>query len=210
MLFYFLSQHAILSFLALNFTGILLVLWKLPKRFMVIIFIFSFVNIFVGQFLNAWFLAKFGTNGTAIITSSEETSSMLNEQYIWEYTALMKSEDGKSVETGFTTSTASIYPIRNSIMIPGKNQPFVVRYIPGFEKNIVIMTDESDYGKRMINYDNLKVVEKEKSKYDFSPENLEFRKSYIAAMENYINEPQNKIDTINIRKFKAIIHNLWP
>jgi len=46
--------------------------------------------------------------------------------------------------------SASIYPIRNRILIPPENEPFVAKNIPGFERNIVIMSDESDYGKRII------------------------------------------------------------
>ncbi|MCX2485037.1 hypothetical protein [Pedobacter sp. MR2016-24] len=210
MLFYFLAQHSILAFFAVNIIGFILYLWKLGKRFMVLTFIFSVVNFFIGPLYNAWFLAKFGTDGIAIITSAEETSSMMNEQYIWEYSLLMKTAEGKSVETQFTTSNVAIYPIRNNILIPAEKQPFVIRYIPGFEKNIVIMSDKSDYGKRRINYDHLKVVEKEKTKYDFSPENAEFRKRYIAAMQDYINNPENRIDSANIKKFKAIIQNMRP
>lgn len=210
MLFYFLAQHSILAFLVINFIGALLFFWKLGKRCMVIAFIFSVLNFFIGQFYNAWFLAKFGTRGTAIITAAEETSSTLNEQHIWEYSVVMKTPEGKAVETGFSTTTASIYPIRNSIIIPAEKQPFVVKYIPGFEKNIVIMSDESDYGKNRISYDNLKIVEKEKTKYDFSPENAEFRRSYLNAMRDYIEDPENAADTVNIRKFKAIIQNLHP
>ena len=209
-LLYFLAQHSVIAILVINLIGFLLVIWRFKIRILVFSFILSMLNFFVGNILNAWFLAKFGTNGTAIITSAEQTSSMMNEHYIWEYDVVIKTASGKAVESQFTTSNVSIYPIRNSIQIPSPNQTFVVRYIPGYEKNMVIMSDESEYGKRRINNENLKVVEKEKKKYEFSPETDEFRKSYIAAMRHYIDNPENKIDTVNISKFEAIIHNLRP
>ncbi|MCL7988292.1 hypothetical protein M8998_10115 [Sphingobacterium sp. lm-10] len=209
-LLYFLAQHAVIAILVINLIGFLLVIWRFKIRVMVITFILSMLNFFAGNILNAWFLAKFGTNGTAIITSAEQTSSMMNEHYIWEYDVVIKTASGKAVESQFTTSNVSIYPIRNNIEIPSPNQTFVVRYIPGYEKNMVIMSDESEYGKRRINHDNLKVVEKEKTKYEFSPETEEFRKSYIAAMQQYINNTENSMDSVNINKFKAIIRNFRP
>lgn len=209
-LLYFLAQHSVIAILVINLIGFLLVIWRFKISIMAFTFILSMVNFFAGNILNAWFLAKFGTDATAIITSAEQTSSMMNEQYIWEYGVVMKTAEGKAVESQFTTSNVSIYPIRNSILIPVQNQEFVVRYIPGYEKNIVIMSDESEYGKRRISNDNLKAVEKEKTKYDFSPETDEFRKSYIEAMKQYIVNPENDLDSVNITKFKAIIRHLRP
>jgi hypothetical protein len=42
--------------------------------------------------------------------------------------------------------SASIYPIRNRILIPPENEPFVAKYIPGFERNIVIMNRITEKG----------------------------------------------------------------
>lgn len=209
-LLYFLTQHSVIAILVINLIGLLLVIWRFKIRVLVFTFILSMFNFFAGNMLNAWFLAKCGTDGTAIITSATQTSSMMNEQYIWEYDVVMKTASGKAVESQFSTSNVSLYPIRNNIEIPSPNQTFVVRYIPGFEKNMVIMTDESEFGKRRISNDNLKAVEKEKTKYDFSPETDEFRKSYINAMKQYIDNPENDVDSININKFKAILSNLRP
>ncbi len=78
----------------------------------------SILNGFGGQFLNAWFLNKYGVESTAIITSDEETNSTLNDMYIHDYEAIVKKQDGKYISTYFSTTSATIYPIENAIRIP--------------------------------------------------------------------------------------------
>jgi hypothetical protein len=74
-----------------------------------------------------------------------ETNSTLNEMYIHDYEAIVKKQDGKYISTFFSTTTAAIYPIENAIRIPGWKFP--VKYIPGYEKNIVILYNQSEEGK---------------------------------------------------------------
>ena len=162
----------------------------------------SIANGVAGQFLNAWFLNKYGIEGTAIITSDIETNSTLNEQYIHDYEAIVKKQDGKYVATHFSTTSAAIYPIENAIRIPQVNQSFPVKYIPGYEKNIVILYNESQEGKSLLQYEKQAPINTAKIKYEADPTNKEFIIEYIAALEDYIKIYPNKEYTMQIEKLK--------
>lgn len=123
-----------------------------------------------------------GCGYTATITFSEQINFKLNDDYVWRYHLVINTPDKKDIVTDFTTTTAALYPLRNEIRIPPKGEVFVVKFIPGFEKNIVIMTDESDYGKRILRQEALQPVLKAQGTYQSNPSNEGFRKEYEKQM----------------------------
>ncbi|SDI21815.1 hypothetical protein [Chryseobacterium jejuense] len=153
--------------------------------FLVLALPLSILNGLCGQFLNAWFLNKYGVESTAIITSDVETNSTLNEMYIHDYEAVVKKQDGKYISTFFSTTSASIYPIENAIRIPRTEISFPVKYIPGYEKNIVILYNESEEGKALIKYSKLAPVNSARIKYEADRTNKVFIAEYIVALEAY-------------------------
>ncbi|WP_225321283.1 hypothetical protein [Rhizosphaericola mali] len=158
---------------------------KKVRIFLLIIPLFVF-NIFFSQYLNAWFLNKYGVESTAIITSDEETNSTLNDRYIHDYEAIVEKLDGSYTNTSFSTITAAIYPIENAIRIPSVNTHFPVKFIPGYEKNIVILFNLSEDGKWLSRYENQKLIDKATIQYNADSSNPAFIKEYISAMENYM------------------------
>lgn len=184
---FFVSHHGFYTvILLLVFFGGLSYLTK--KAWLLIPIIpLAILNGFGGQFLNAWFLNKYGVESTAIITSDVETNSTLNDMYIHDYEAIVKKQDGKYTTTFFSTTTAAIYPIRNSIRIPG-DKDIPVKYIPGYEKNIVILYDQSREGKILLQNEKLAPVNSAKIKYEADRTNKEFIKEYIDALENYVKD----------------------
>lgn len=182
---FFTSHHGFYTVILLFvFFGLLSYLTK-KARFLIPILPLAILNGFGGQFLNAWFLNKYGVESTAIITSDVETNSTLNDMYIHDYEAIVKKQDGKYNTTFFSTTSAAIYPIRNSIRIPG-DKDIPVKYIPGYEKNIVILYDQSREGKILIQYEKLAPVNSAKTKYEADKTNKEFVEEYITALEEYV------------------------
>ena len=143
------------------------------------------VNVFTIHFLNAWFLNKYGIESTAKIVSDVETNSTLNDFYIHDYEALVKKQDGKYITTHFSTTTAAIYPISNAIHIPNLNTTFPVKYIVGFEKNIVILFDKSEEGKNLLRYKIQQPIETARLKYETDKTNKEFIEGYLTALKTY-------------------------
>src|SRR5688500_18755540 len=100
-LFYFLAHHGAWSVLALMLLGIALSAWRKKLIYVIIGFCLAMLNVFTGQFANAWFLASYGIRGSAVITFSKQTNSTLNDQYIWDYDVMVKTVEGKDVVTNF-------------------------------------------------------------------------------------------------------------
>ena len=69
-------------------------------------FVAGILNISLSSSINA----RYGTYGTAVITHGEQTSSQLNDQFIWHYDAVVRTADGSDVKTSFDTMSASLYP----------------------------------------------------------------------------------------------------
>ncbi|MBT2623416.1 hypothetical protein J7E44_21900 [Chryseobacterium sp. ISL-6] len=168
----------------------------------------SIANGFAGQFLNAWFLNKYGIESTAIITSDVETNSTLNDQYIHDYEAIVKKQDGKYVTTNFSTTSASIYPIENAIRIPQVNKTFPVKYIPGYEKNIVILYNESEEGKNLRQYEMQAPINTAKIKYEADPTNKEFIQEYISTLEAYLQVYNDENYSIKLEELKNNLKQL--
>ena len=188
---YFLSHHGFYSVLIfILFFGLLSIV---TKKFWLLIFIIplSIANGLGSQFLNALFLNTYGVQSTAIVTSDIETNSTLNNKYIHEYEAIVKKQNGQYVETNFSTMSAAIYPIENAIKIPDADQEFPVKFIPGYEKNIVILYQQSDEGKKLQQYKLQEPINSAKIKYEADPTNKEFIEEYISALEDYLKVHEN-------------------
>ncbi|ASE60407.1 hypothetical protein [Chryseobacterium indologenes] len=183
---FFASHHGFYTvILLLVFFGGLSALTK-KGWFLIPIIPLAILNGVAGQFINAWFLNKYGVESTAIITSDVETNSTLNEMYIHDYEAIVKLQNGKYISTFFSTTTAAIYPIENAIRIPQMEVSFPVKYIPGYEKNIVILYGQSEEGKMADKYSKLAPVNSARIKYEADRTNKEFIEEYISALENYV------------------------
>lgn len=82
-LLWFISQHPLLTFFAAMVLAGLVSWWRRSPVYAIVVFPLAMLNIFLGSFLNATFLNAVGERGVAVIVKAEETSSTLNEQYIW-------------------------------------------------------------------------------------------------------------------------------
>lgn len=204
---FFTSHHGFYTVILLFvFFGLLSYLTK--KAWLLIPIIpLAILNGFGGQFLNAWFLNKYGVESTAIITSDVETNSTLNDMYIHDYEAIVKKQDGKYTTTFFSTTSATIYPISNSIRIPD-DKDIPVKYIPGYEKNIVILYNQSREGKILLQYEKLAPVNSAKTKYEADKTNKEFIEEYIAALENYVKHYNDEAYKEKIKELKQELKQL--
>ncbi|MEJ5051698.1 hypothetical protein WH221_17850 [Chryseobacterium culicis] len=204
---FFISHHGFYTVVLLFvFFGLLSYLTK-KAWFLIPILPLAILNGFGGQFLNAWFLNKYGVESTAIITSDVETNSTLNDMYIHDYEAIVKKQDGKYVTTFFSTTSAAIYPISNSIRIPD-DKDIPVKYIPGYEKNIVILYDQSREGQILLQYEKQAPVNSAKTKYEADKTNKEFIEEYISAMENYLEYYNDETYKEKVKELKQELKQL--
>ncbi|AZA80051.1 hypothetical protein EG347_22440 [Chryseobacterium sp. G0186] len=205
---FFTSHHGFYTLILLFiFFGLLSYLTK-KAWFLIPIIPLAIVNGFGGQFLNAWFLNTYGVESTAVITSDVETNSTFNDMYIHDYEAIVKKQDGKYISTFFSTTTAAIYPIENTIRIPQTEQTFPVKYIPGYEKNIVILYNRSDEGKAALKYSKLAPVNSARIKYEADKTNREFIEEYISALEDYVDSYEDENSRLKIEELKKELKQL--
>ncbi|PWN66359.1 hypothetical protein [Chryseobacterium oncorhynchi] len=204
---FFTSHHGFYTVILLFiFFGLLFYVTK-KALFLIPIIPLAILNGVCGQFLNAWFLNTYGVESTAIITSDIETNSTLNESYIHDYEAIVKKQDGKYTTTFFSTTTAAIYPIRNSIRIPSQKD-LPIKYIPGYEKNIVILYDQSREGKILLENEKLAPVNSAKIKYEADKSNKEFIEEYISALEDYTNSYNDESSRLKIEELRKELRQL--
>ncbi|WP_144639937.1 hypothetical protein [Bordetella genomosp. 13] len=197
-LLFFVVQHSIAVFMALTGAGLLIGLYALARRgsawgfiLMIPMVILGAANAMFGNFLNAAFLNAAGTEGTAVMIDSRETSMLLNEQRVYEHDVVVKPASGPSVATTFTTMSVAIWPIRNEILIPPEGQSFKVKYVPGVERNIVIMSDESAYGQARLLRQEQAAVERAERQWRAGPDNDAFRQEYRQALTAFIDRHQD-------------------
>ncbi|SFK98753.1 hypothetical protein [Lysobacter sp. cf310] len=213
--FYALAHHPFWSWLALVLlalaASLLMLRWTGKARWMLLLlaaFIGGQLNIFTGHILNAWFLNAYGSRGTAVIVHSELTNSTLNDQYISDYWAVLRTADGRDVKFEFDTMSASIYPIRNTILLPPQGQRFVVKYVPGFERNVAIMSDESDYGRRWAVAQARGPVDRAAAQLAASPDNPEFVEEYRSELRRFLDQHRKDADPALVARFERNLGEL--
>lgn len=116
---------------------------------------------------------------------------------------MLRTAEGRDVEVVFHTNTASLWPLENTIRIPAQDQPFVVKYTPGFPRNFVILTDESPHGIAQARASARERVEVAARKLHFSPGNADFRADYRHELQTWLREqgddPQQQTDAQRYR-----------
>lgn len=208
--FYFLSHHPILALpiypLVAFSIGALLARVTRRSGWMVLGvpgIVIGVLSPFFGSTVNALFLNAVGTPGTAVIVHSEETSSTLNDNNIWYYEAVVRTADGRDVETSFDTMTAALYPWRNEILIPPEGERFAVKYVPGFPRNIAIMVDQSPYGRRRLIARDREPVETASAKLDAAPDNAKFREDLRHALADFVARHAEDADPALLADYRA-------
>lgn len=206
---FFLTQHPFWSWLLLIVLGSLLSHVLARRRgnnrwygLILAFFIYGQINIFLAHVFNALFLSAFGVLGTGVITQSEETSSTLNDQNVWAYSAALRTVDGADVVAAFDTMSASIYPITNTIYIPQEGERFVIKYIPGFPRNFVVMRNLSSYGIRQVIDEDRRPVEKASNQLAASPANPDFIAEYRAALTTFLGKHRADADPALIETYQ--------
>jgi hypothetical protein len=211
------SHHALLAIPVIvvlcGLLGVVMMLWRKGNAWLLLFFagfLLGGVNVFLGHMVNALFLNAVGVAGSAVIVHSTETNSMMNDHNIWEYDVVLKTADGRDVTTKVDDMTASIYPIRNEILIPPEGQIFATKYVPGFDRNFVIMSDLSEYGKERLIRQDLQPVEKAAAQLAFSPANPAFIEEYRAALRTFIHVHRGDADPNLIDDYERKLDALGP
>jgi len=188
MLLYLLNQHPFWMIPVYLAFGIGMTIWRRNAGWGIATFLAWMFAMFCMQFINAVFLNAVGTRGTAVLIDARQTSSKLNENYVWTYEGVLRTADGRDVTFGFDTMSATLYPLRNAIRIPTLGQRFEVKYVPGFARNVVILTEASEHGRDLQRREDVQAVMRARRQYDASPTNPAFIAEYRLALRTYLSQ----------------------
>jgi hypothetical protein len=96
---------------------------------------------------------------------------------------LIRTVDGKVVETGFEDDDFNVYPPHNSVIYPGPGDEFSVRYVQRWPQDFIIIADDDSPWVHGLRCSRLRrEVAEASSKRDFAPDAPDYRKAYDTAV----------------------------
>ena len=173
-----------------------------------IAFVLGMTNVMTGHWMDAIFVNRVGVYGSAVIIDRRDANFMLNDRPVSYFDTLVKTADGREILTNITEMSAAIYPLRNAILIPPMNEHFVIKYVPGDEKNFVIMSDESDYGKQRLLREARQPVDHARRLYEASPANPDFVRQYREALKTFLSEQATNAPADQLEKYRTVLEGL--
>lgn len=162
---------------------------KVPKIRSLYIFgfFFIFINFFVGHYINASLIHWAGEKGVAKITDSYDTGVQYNRHNVDGYHVLIRTPQGKIVETSFEDDDFNVYPYHNTVTYPPVGIEFHVSYLKHFPTAFVIIAnDDSPWANERHCIQLKNNYAEAMNKYSFDRSNLQYRKACITAIQNII------------------------
>jgi hypothetical protein len=151
------------------------------------ILLVAFLNIFFGTEVAVLLVHAVGEKGTATVTGTYSTSTQYNNHDVIGYNVLLKTTDGKVVETNFEDDDFNVYPPKNEVTYPDVDDVFNVYYLPGFPKDFIIVdNDDSPWATALRCGDMKDGLLEANSKYEFDRNNPGYRTAYIGAIKKLI------------------------
>lgn len=143
----------------------------------------ALLNLFFGPYLSSYLLYKIGEPGSAEVTDAHATSIRYNGHNVVGYDVLLRTVEGKVVESSFDDIDGNLYsPSRYDTS--GMGDRFKVRYLPTFPQDFVIVTDDdSPWAHRLVCSPLEGKLAAAKSKFEFDNQGATYRDAYIAAIE---------------------------
>jgi hypothetical protein len=141
------------------------------------------VNLIFGTSIAAVLIYHAGVAGSAIVTASHATAVQYNNHDVRGYTVLIRTAEGKVVETGFDDDDFNVYPPHNATIYPAKGDVFTVRYLKHAPQTFVIVADDDSPWAHRLRCDVLrKAVSDATAKADFAPASIDYKEAYGRAV----------------------------
>ena len=149
--------------------------------------VLAFLNLFFGTGIAARVVHAFGEKGAATITGSYGTSTQYNNHDVVGYHVLLKTADGKVVETSFEDDDFNIYPPKNTVTYPGVGDHFTVYYLRWFPGDFIIVDNDDSPWASALHCQKLRdKVQEANAKYEFDRGNTSYRSAYVALINELI------------------------
>jgi hypothetical protein len=184
--FVFMAACAIVPALCLAFVPKLRLLAALA---VVPVLMLGLLNMVFGSWLSASVVHAFGETGSATITGDYETATQYNDRTVVGHNVLLRTSEGKTVETSFEDDDFNVYPSRNSVTYPSVGDHFNVNYLRMFPRDFIIITnDDSPWATERRCAALNDTMQEANQKYEFDRSSQDYRTGYIAAIHALIDQ----------------------
>lgn len=171
-------------------------------------FFFIFFNFFAGHYLNAVLIHWAGETGMAKITDSYATSTQYNRQNVYGHHMLIKTAEGKIIETSFAEDDFNVYPNQNSVTYPSVGSEFHVSYLKHFPTAFVIIANDDSPWANAQGCESLKdIYQADLNKYNFDRDNPAYRKACINTVQAIISH-HCYADSTDLQLYKSAIDDI--
>ena len=139
-------------------------------------------NLMFGTWISGILVNVIGAEGQATITGSHGTGTVYNSHHVRAYDVLIRTADGRTVESGFEDDDFNVYPQHNATTYPGKGDEFNVRYPQHYPGDFVILgEDDSPWAQSLRCSRLVGTRDKAERKLRFAPDIASYREAASAA-----------------------------
>lgn len=100
------------------------------------------LNLMFGTWVSGLVVYAVGDEGQATITGSYATGTVYNSHRVRGYEVLIRTADGRMIETTFEDDDFNVFPHHNATAYPGKGAEFNVRYLQHYPADFVILAED--------------------------------------------------------------------
>ena len=146
----------------------------------------AFANFFGSPVLGAWLLYRVGETASAQVTGTFATWVNINDRDVVGYDVLIRQADGKVISTRFEDDEFTLFPPQN-FAYPQPDETFGVRYLPGYPRDFVILTDDTSvWTHRQHCYRLSERLTTARQRFAFARGAASFRADYVSTIDGYL------------------------
>ena len=139
-------------------------------------------NLMFGTWISGILVNVIGAEGQATITGSHGTGTVYNSHHVRAYDVLIRTADGRTIESGFEDDDFNVYPHHNATTYPGKGDEFNVRYLQHYPGDFVILGEDDSPWAHSLRCNRLAgTLDKAERKLRFAPDISSYREAASAA-----------------------------
>jgi len=139
-----------------------------------------------GSYINSKLIYLAGEPGKAEVISNYQTSSQYNNQNVVGYKVLIRTQEGKIIQTSFEDDDFNVYPSHNGVSYPQQGDHFNVRYLRHFPGSfIIIANDDSPWASGLQCGDWKEKLDETRGKFEFDKSDQHLRR-HISALSKII------------------------
>ena len=143
-------------------------------------------NFLGGPLLCGWLLYRVGETATAQVVSTYGTSTQVNDHDVVGYNVLIRDGHGDTFASRFEDDEVNTYP-PSDFSYPRVGESFGVRFLPGFPRDFIMLTDDDSPWTRRFHCDALSLrLSDAEQRFEFARGAVPFRMPYAEAIDAFL------------------------